>query len=222
MAMAGLFAIGCRSQGKTATTGGLIGLFKITAGECAGATPSGSFFRMVQTGGNPSSGPFVRNGDSPCEDKTWTSLLPGADGGLVTGAYQEQPDPPFKTEGPSTNAVANRIAQPQSWFAVKFALATNSKDPQTGLGVAVPSITNSGGKLSGDLRAFAAAWNGQHFNQGSPKPDGSKPGNTSGPTGTYDDGSRKFTLDWTSQIVGGPFNNFTGKWHLEGVFEPKS
>jgi hypothetical protein len=81
---------------------------------------------------------------------------------------------------------------------------------------------NSGGQLSGDLRAFAASWNRQHFNQGAPKPDGSTPGITSGPSGTYDASTRRFTLTWTSQIVGGPFNNFTGAWHLTGTFVPKS
>ena len=27
-------------------------------------------------------------------------------------------------------------------------------------------------------------------------------------------------LEWSSTIVGGPFNNFTGTWHFEGTFEP--
>jgi hypothetical protein len=45
------------------------------------------------------------------------------------------------------------------------------------------------------------------------------PGLTAGPTGTYDSATKKFTLDWTSQIVGGPVNNFTGTWHLEGTFD---
>ncbi|HEV8624285.1 MAG TPA: hypothetical protein VG034_07490, partial [Acidimicrobiia bacterium] len=52
-----------------------------------------------------------------------------------------------------------------------------------------------------------------------PKPDGSKPGLTSGPDGTFDPTTKKFTIEWTTTIVGGPFNNFTGKWHFEGVYE---
>ena len=32
--------------------------------------------------------------------------------------------------------------------------------------------------------------------------------------------TRRFTLDWASQVQGGPFDKFTGKWHLEGVFVP--
>jgi hypothetical protein len=39
-------------------------------------------------------------------------------------------------------------------------------------------------------------------------------------TGTYNADTKAYTLDWTSQIIGGPFNNFSGHWHLEGTFEP--
>ena len=38
--------------------------------------------------------------------------------------------------------------------------------------------------------------------------------------GTYDPKTKRFTLEWTSLISGGPFNNFTGLWHREGTFEP--
>lgn len=210
---------GQKATDQAQSTGDLIGLFRITNGECASAAASGSYFRMVQSGGNNETGPFVRNNDSTCSDKTFTPLASGADGGLLTGSYQPHPDPAFSD---GLNAAASKIAQPTGWYAVKFALATNPKDPQTEADVAAPKITVSGGRLVGDLRAFAAAWNGQHFNQGSPKPDGSKPGNTTEPTGTFDASTKKFTLEWTSQIVGGAFNNFTGKWHLEGVFEEGS
>jgi hypothetical protein len=206
----------CGGAAKT-TTGSLTGIFKISAGECAGAgITKGSYFRMVQPGGSPGEGPFVTNGDSTCGDKTFTPLKPGADGGLKTGAFQPNPDPAFDKGG---NAVASTLAEPQKWFAVAFALSTNQKDPQTGNDVAAPSLTADGNRLSGDLRAFSAAWNGQFFNQGSPKPDGSTPGNTTAPRGTYDASTKAFSLDWNSQIVGGPFGNFTGSWHLEGVFQ---
>jgi len=39
-------------------------------------------------------------------------------------------------------------------------------------------------------------------------------------TGTYNAKSRAFVITWTSQIVGGPFNGFTGSWHLAGKFAP--
>src|SRR4051794_36460481 len=49
-------------------------------------------------------------------------------------------------------------------------------------------------------------------------PDGTLPPPTTALAGTYDPSSRKFTLDWKSRIVGGPFNGFTGVWHLAGTF----
>lgn len=200
------------------TSGELKGLFRIEEGVCTeGAVTKGSYFRMINPGGKPDTGPFVTNGDSQCKDKTFSPLSPGTDGGLKTGAHQPNPEPAFDGSG---NAMAASIAKPVKWFAVNFALASNPKDPQTGVDVPAPTISFSDGKLSGDLRAIAAAWNKSHFNQGAPKPDGQNPGITSGPTGTYDPATKRFTIAWVSQIVGGGFNNFSGTWHLEGVFEP--
>ena len=215
-----LSAAGC-GDGTDTPAGGsasggeeLVGLFSLTAGACEPA-PTGSYFRMVQPAGTAEAGPFVTNGDSSCADKTVTPLSPGTDGGLRTGGYQPQPEPAFD---PGGNALSTAIAQPQPWFAVAFGLATNPSDPQMSSEASAPTISVDGTALSGDLRALAAAWNGQHFNQGSPKPDGSRPGLTEGPTGTYNADTGAYTLDWSSQIVGGPFNNFTGLWHLEGTF----
>jgi hypothetical protein len=209
------------SSSKTTAASGsqdLVGVFKIDPGTCSDAgVTAGSWFRMVQGGGTLDAGPFVPNGDSSCGDKTWNPLLPGTDGGLRTGDYQTFPDPSFDAGG---NATGEKIIKVVKFFAVGFAAGTNEKDPQTGATTAKPKVTVENGKLTGDLRAFAAAWNKQDFNQGSPKPDGSKPGITTDPSGTYDPATKHFTLEWASQIVGGPFNNFTGVWHLEGTFEP--
>ena len=46
------------------------------------------------------------------------------------------------------------------------------------------------------------------------------PGLTSPVTGTYNADTKAYTLEWTSQIVGGAFNNFSAAWHFEGTFEP--
>ncbi len=155
------------------------------------------------------------NADSTCGDKKYSALEPGTDGGLTTGAYQAQPDPPFDA---AKNGVADKITQPTKFFNVGFALSSNAKDPQTGKSVPEPSITNANAKLSGDLSALNAAWNGQQFNQGAPKPGASPPGNA---TGTYDAKTGAYTLEWSSPISGGPFNGFTGVWHFEGTFEKK-
>ena len=45
---------------------------------------------------------------------------------------------------------------------------------------------------------------------------GGLPGKTSRVTGTINGSS--YSITWTSQIVGGPFNNFTGLWHLTGTY----
>lgn len=216
-----LIVAGCGgNDDKTSEKAGgeeLVGLFRIDAGSCDGAL-KGSYFRMVQSGGTVKDGPFVANGDSPCADKSITVLTPGTDGGLSTGEFQSQPTPAFDAAG---NATSARIAKPQPWFAVAFGVSTNEKDPQTGTTVPAPSISVTDGVLSGDLSAVGASWNGQEFNQGAPKPGGGPAGATTGPTGTYDAETGAFTLEWSSKIDGGPFTNFTGVWHLEGIFEAK-
>lgn len=201
--------------GDGAAEGTLEGTFGIDAGVCddEGVT-EGSSFRMVQSGGTVDDGPYVINGDSPCGDKTWTPLSAGSDGGLTTGAYQPHPEPAF-ADGHGT---AGAITEPQPWFAVNFSVATNETDPQTGERTSVPRIVADGGTLTGDLSAWAAAWNDEHFNQGAPKPGGATSDQTTDPTGTYDAASGAYSIEWSSQIVGGPFNNFTGVWRLEGTF----
>lgn len=206
------------STGSSSSSGPLKGLFKITAGVCgpSGVT-TGSSFRMVQPSGKAATGPFVTNADSTCSDKTWTPLSPGTAGGLMTGSYQPQPAAQFDGSG---NSLAGAIVAPVAFFAVKFGLSTNPVDPQTHQQVPAPVLTFSGGALTGQLEAVAASWNHQQFNQGAPKPGGGTPGLTTAPHGTYNPTTHAFTLDWSSQIVGGPFNNFTGIWHLAGVFQP--
>ena len=198
--------------------GTLTGAFAVVAANCAAdGTRSGSFFRMVQPGGTLEDGPFVANADSPCQDKTWTPLRPGSDGGLLAGSYQPQPDPPFD----GANGAADALIAPTAFFAVQFGVSTNPVDPQSGQEVPAPSLrVDAQGKLSGDLSAVGVAWNQQHFNQGAPKPGGARPGLTAGPTGEYDEPTGSYRLSWSSQIEGGPFHNFTGVWHLEGAFAP--
>jgi hypothetical protein len=102
---------------------------------------------------------------------------------------------------------------------VRFGLSTDATDRQTQTAVPPLSVVaDSAGKLTGDLRAWEATWNKQDFNQGSPKPDGSRPKLTTAAHGTYDAVTGAFVLEWTSTIVGGPFNEFTGSWHLAGTY----
>ncbi len=203
------------TAGAVPAAGELAGTFRIAAGSCSGGA-SGSYFRMILPTGNQQ-GPWIENDDSTCGDKTYTLLSPGTDGGLVAGSHQPAPTPGFDDKG---NSLAARVIRPVTFFGVRFAASTNATDLQTGTATPAPALRVEGGNLVGDLSAFDATWNKQSFNQGSPKPDGSRPGNTTPVTGTYDAGTGAYTLTWTSQIVGGPFNNFTGQWHLEGTFVP--
>jgi hypothetical protein len=171
---------------------------------------------MILPSGTPS-GPYMSNSDSRCADQTYTPLAAGTDGGLISGAYQPTPQPPFDAHG---NALAGRITAPSPFYGTAFATSSNPKDPQTGVSVPAPQVYANGSSLTADLRAFSVTWNGQYFNQGAPKPDGSLPGNTRPASGTYDASTGAFTLSWTSQVVGGPFDKFTGQWHLAGRFTP--
>ena len=209
---------GSERSGKAAAEGeALIGIFGIEAGDCSGDEVTGSYFRMIQPGGSSDKGPFVDNGNSDCDDKSYTTMEPGDDGGLATSDYQPNPDPAFDNAG---NAQSSGIFQPLNFQGIDYGGSTNPTDPQTKVDVDAPEIVHDGaGNLSGDVRSVSVAWNSQHFNQGAPKPDGSEPGITEGPNGTYDAVTGEYVLEWTSTIKGGPFDGFAGFWHLEGTFE---
>jgi hypothetical protein len=188
--------------------GELVGTFSIDDAVCDSAEVTGSYFRMLQPGGTMTDGPFIPNADSACVDTTYSGLTAGTDGGLVTGAYQPAPDPAFDETG---NGLADAIFAPVPFFAVAFAGATDPAE-------AMPMLTATDGTLTGDLAAFTAYYGNASFNQGAPKPDGTG----EAPMGTIDPETGAYVLDWTSQIVGGSFNDFIGVWHLEGTFTPDS
>jgi hypothetical protein len=238
---------GGKSDGAKAKDGReeLIGLFRLKPGAVDGTTPTGTWFRMLQPGGNKKSGPYMINADSPADGGQATLLQPGTSGGLRTGGYQSQPAPAFDGGG---NSLADAITTPTRFFGVKFSISTNETDLQTKTKVAPPTIYVKDGKLTADLSSWAASWNNQNFNQGAPKPVSSTQAQVAGQeqaqrawdwvsqkwleaaprstvtgggaTGTYDAKTHAFVLEWTSHIDGGPFNGFTGLWHLEGTFEP--
>lgn len=192
--------------------GELSGLFEVADGTCDEVgVPSGSYFRMVEAGGAVEDGPFIPNGDSTCADTTLTLLAPGTDGGLITGEHQPAPDPAFDDAGA---ALADSIIAPLPFFGLAFGVATEATDAESGDDLPAPTVTAADGVLSGDVSAFVAYYGGEVFNQGAPKPGGDEPG----PIGTYDADTGEYVLEWSSQIVGGAFNDFTGVWHLEGAF----
>lgn len=195
----------------------LVGAFRLDPGTCHGSNAAGTYFRMIVPGGSIQNGKFFDNPDSTCGDKSYTLAAPGTDGGFFTAKYQPNPSPAFDTSG---NSRVGRIVAPQGFTAIDFGISTDPVDPQTGRRVPPPSIATTNGTLSGQVQAWSAAWNNQYFNQGSPKPDGTRPGLTTPVSGTYDGTTHAFVLIWSSQVVGGPFNGFTGYWHLQGKFVP--
>ncbi|MEV4419682.1 hypothetical protein AB0L40_06840 [Patulibacter sp. NPDC049589] len=205
----------------------LVGTFKAQKGTYKKSgkkvTATGSYFRMIYPNGSKAKGPWFNNTDSKAKDNTYTLFKPGIDGGLRTGQYQEHPTPAFDTRG---FALANRIVQPLPFAGINFSLGTAAKDYQSGGAASVPKLTRGKKikgttyRLTGDLRAFNVGWNSIYFNQGTPKANGTLPGKTSKLTGTYDTKTHKYEINWQSQIVGGPFNDFTGDWYFAGKFVP--
>jgi hypothetical protein len=206
-----------RSSSGTETPTGpvdLSGTFELEPGADDAGAISGSWFEML----DPESPPRpLENGNSPLANKDYTPLLPGTDKGLETFAYEPAPSPAFSSGG---NALAEEIMQPQNFFGDNFSVVSQASDPQTGESDPLPQIVDTNGQLSGQITAWSVGWNKQWFNQGSPKPNGTTPGGTTTPTGTYDATTGHYVLEWKSLIVGGPFNSYEGSWHLEGTFVP--
>jgi hypothetical protein len=82
-------------------------------------------------------------------------------------------------------------------------LPTSTYTAQTGVDAVnhpAPSIDLGAG--TADMTSFYANWNGTEFNQG-------------GIASVTDNGNGGYLLSWSSKIVGGPFNNFTGSWTMD-------
>jgi hypothetical protein len=210
-ATAAVALVGAPSQ--AAGSRQLNGTFRLQAGSYSHGQADGTWFRMI-TSRSGSKTQYLANPDSKARDKTYTLGRPGRDGGLATGRFQPHPDPPFDGKG---NALANKIILPSPYTAIRFSVATLRKDPQSKKSVAAPSASVSGRRLTIRLPGYTAEWNKQYFNQGAPKPDGSG----APATGTYNARTKHFVVTWKSKISGGPFNGFTGFWHLEGTFKPR-
>jgi hypothetical protein len=172
---------------------------------------SGTYFRMITPG---STDVYFQNSSSKAPSKTYTFLSPGRERGLELGRYQRPPKHAFNSS--NGNALADSITKPQAFVDIKFSISTAPKSAQGGEATPAPSLILRGNKLTGNFSAWTAEWNKTYFNQGAPKPGGSYPGLTEPVTGTYNSKTHAFTITWYSQIVGGPFNRFTGFWHLQG------
>ncbi len=179
----------------------LKGTLAINAGTWS-SKPAGSWFRLATP-----TGAYLDNASSTAGNKSYTLLKPGRQRGITLGSYQA--DSTFADNGDSQ---ADAIITPTAFFGTLFGLATLRVEAPGARPSPAPSATVKGKKISVNLSALTAAWNKQYFNQGLPKPGTKKPL----VTGSYSSKSKAFKLDWRSKIAGGPFNGFTGVWHLEG------
>jgi len=65
------------------------------------------------------------------------------------------------------------------------------------------------GTIQADMSALIVNWNGNEFNQGAPVA-----------VGTFTAGTNTYAMSWSSLIVGGSFNGFTGTWNFVGHATP--
>jgi hypothetical protein len=178
---------------------------------------TGSYFRMILPGGIDK---YFRNPNSKAKDKSYTLFIPGSERGLRLGSFQQPPTPAFASDG---FALASDIVQPLTFAGINFSISTAPTDAQSGQPDVPPSLSVTGNRVTGNFSAWTAEWNSIYFNQGAPKP-GSEPypGFTKPVTGTYNKKTKAYQIIWYSLIVGGPFNGFTGYWHLQGTLVPNT
>jgi hypothetical protein len=160
---------------------------------------------------------YFRNPNSKAKDKTYTLFIPGTAKGLKLGAFQQPPSPAFASDG---FALASEIVKPLAFAGINFSISTAPADAQSGQADVAPTLSVTKGQVTGNFSAWTAEWNSIYFNQGAPKPGGSFPGLTRPVTGTYNAKTKAYQIIWYSLIVGGPFNGFTGYWHLQGTLIP--
>lgn len=178
---------------------------------------TGSYFRMILPGGIDK---YFHNPNSKAKDKTYTLFIPGSERGLRLGSFQQPPTPAFASDG---FALVSDIVQPLAFAGINFSISTAPTDAQSGQPDVPPSLSVTGNRVTGNFSSWTAEWNSIYFNQGAPKP-GSEPypGFTKPVTGTYNKKTKAYQIIWYSLIVGGPFNGFTGYWHLQGKLVPST
>jgi hypothetical protein len=151
---------------------------------------AGSYIRM----GLPNGG-FFKNPYSKDANKSYTLISSSASGGIRSGVAQKAPSPAFSSHG---NSLANSIINPTNFTGILFGVVTTVP----------PTFTVSGNKLTASIRHLYAQWNKQTFLQGNIA------------YGTYNSHTHAYSLSWHTEVNGGPFDGYTGYWHLQGTFSP--
>ena len=177
----------------------------------------------------------------------YAAMNPGSAGGLQIGSFQnfiltpDEPHPdghPAATNGAGTgyeNAPPVQLGTaiaPFEFFNGNTYIGTNPLSYQSGLVKNAPAVdldmascVGDVCNLTADLSSWEVVWGGSAFEQG-PRDCGELPfGVTTLPegctfglaTGSYNLVTNAYTLNWSSRIVGGSFNNVIGNWTLEGT-----
>jgi hypothetical protein len=152
--------------------------------------------------------PFVLDPDTP-HPQGWDNGQPG--GGSAGAGYGVTP---VSGGGLGIEAFA--------FGSANVYIGTNPVSYQSGLSFPAPTgdisnCMNNVCTLSLELSSFEVEWNGTAFQQG-PRPNNTQPFVMA--TGTFDQSTNHYDVTWSSQILGGPFNNVTASWHLEGTVMP--
>lgn len=187
---------------------------------------SGSYFSMGGNDPNGAAAVSLHPTDSPDP------------GGIVLGTYQNfvlDPDVPHPynwngngaaagTGFNGTPTTAGTIVSPFKFFGVSTYVGTNPVSYQSGNSHTAPTAAVDLGNCVGDvcamtidLSSWEVMWNGSAFEQG-PRPVSTGPFVLA--TGQYNIVNHDYSVEWSSQINGGPFNKTTGYWHLEGTVVP--
>jgi hypothetical protein len=210
----------------------LTGTLLIDAGiRQPGVDETGNAVTIYQSGSY-----FAMGANEPNDVAMSVMLTPGSAGGIVLGTYQNfvlDPDVPhpYNWDGlgggagrgyGTTPTTQSTMLSSFSFFSPIAYVGTNPIGYQSGEAHPVPTadISNCVGNtctLSVDLSSWEVMWNGTAFEQG-PRPVNTGPFVLA--VGTYDLATAAYSLDWVSQIKGGPFNNVLGYWHLEGTVVP--
>lgn len=202
------------SPSPSASGNAMVGQFAISAGDCgSGSVPQGSWVQLG-LGGSP-----IKNSDSSCDGGAYTLVSQGSDG-LVTGRFQPNPTPTFDSNG---NSLAALIIAPAKFLGTNFGAATNPQNEQTApsgpAAFPVPQAVLNGTRIDANLSAINFTYNGPpNGTCASGGGDGCYALGSTDVQGTYDPGTKAYTLQWTGTIHGGAFNNATATFHFEGVF----
>lgn len=193
----------------------------------------------VKSGGIYTGGSYFAMGaNNPNGSAAMLQPQPTGPGGIELGSYQNfvlDPDVPhpYNWDGlgaqagtgySTTPAAQSNMLLPFSFFSNPTYVGTNPIAYQSGIAHPAPtadidmaSCVGSSCTLSVELSSWEVMWNGSAFEQG-PRPVNTGPFILA--TGTYDLVTHAYSLGWTSQISGGPFNGVTAYWYLEGTVVP--